>query len=82
MALTALQVKQAGSGKPKALGPGKHHDEGGLYIEVRNVTSKSWTGRYTIARQERWIGIGAAKDISLKRARELHAENRRLVAGE
>jgi integrase len=79
MALTALQVEQAGSGKPKALGPGKHHDEHGLYIEVRNATSKSWTGRYTIASKERWIGIGPVKNIPLKRARELHTENRRLV---
>jgi integrase len=80
MALTALQVQQAGSGKPRSLGPGKHHDEHGLYIEVRNATSKSWTGRYTIGGKERWIGIGPVKDIPLKRARELHAENRRLVA--
>jgi integrase len=80
MALAALQVGQAGSGKPKALAPGKHHDEHGLYLEVRNATSKSWTGRYTIAGKERWIGVGPVKDIPLKRARELHAENRRLVA--
>jgi integrase len=80
MALTALQVEQAGSGKPKALGAGKHHDEHGLYLEVRNATSKSYTGRYTIAGKERWIGVGSAKDIPLKRARELHAENRRLIA--
>jgi integrase len=80
MGLTALQVEQAGSGKLKALAPGKHHDEHGLYLEVRNATSKSWTGRYTIAGKERWIGIGPAKDIPLKRARERHTENRRLVA--
>jgi integrase len=79
MALTALQVEQAGSGKPKALAPGKHHDEHGLYLEVRNAFSKSWTGRYTIAGKERWIGVGPVKDVPLKRARELHAENRRLV---
>jgi integrase len=80
MALTALQVDQAGTGKPKSLGTGKHHDGDGLYLEVRNATSKSWTGRYTIVGKERWIGVGPVKDIPLKRARELHAENRRLVA--
>src|SRR5215471_16092454 len=80
MALTALQVEQAGTGKPKSIGPGKTHDERGLYLEVRNATSKSWTGRYTIAGKERWIGIGPVRDIPLKRARELHADNRRLVA--
>jgi integrase len=80
MALRALQVEQAGSGKPKALGAGKHHDEYGLYLEVRNMTSKSWTSRCTLAGKECWIGIGPVKDIPLKRARELNAENRRLVA--
>jgi integrase len=80
MTLTALQVEQAGSGKPKALRPGKHHDEHGLYLEVRNAASKSWTGRYTIDGRERWIGVGSTKDTPPKRARELHAENRRLVA--
>jgi hypothetical protein len=30
MALTALQVEQSGSEEPKALAPGKHHDEQGL----------------------------------------------------
>ena len=52
----------------------------GLYLEVRNTSSQSWTGRYTITGKERWIGIGPVKDITLKRARELHAENRQLVA--
>jgi integrase len=80
MALTALQVDQAGTGKPKSLGAGKHHDGDGLYLEVRNATSKSWTGRYTIVGKERWIGVGPVKDIPLKRARELNAENRRLLA--
>jgi integrase len=79
MALTALQVEHAG--KPDAkLGAGKHHDEHGLYLEVRKATSKSWTSRMTIGGREVWLGIGPAKDIPLKRARELHAENRRLVA--
>jgi hypothetical protein len=60
MALTALQVEQAGSGKPTALGPGKHPDEHGLYLEVRSATSKSWTGRYMNRRQGAvdWRGLG------------------------
>jgi hypothetical protein len=80
MALTALQVENAGSRKPKALRPGRHPDGGNLYLEVRNATSKSWTARYTIAGKERWIDIGPAKHIPLKRARELHAETQRLAA--
>jgi hypothetical protein len=80
MALTTLQVEQAGSGKPRALKTGRYHDGQGLYLEVRNATSKSWVGRYTIAGKERWIGVGPAKVVPLKRARELHMENRRLIA--
>jgi hypothetical protein len=64
MALTTLQVEQAGTGKPKSLGPGKHHDEHGLYVEVRNPTSKSWSTRGTFKSEEIWIGIGSVKDIS------------------
>ena len=79
MALTTFQVEQAG--KPQAkLGAGKHHDEHGLYLEARSATSKSWTSRLFLDGKEIWIGIGSVKDIPLKRARELHAENRRLVA--
>jgi integrase len=78
--LTSLQVEYAGSGKHKALGMGKHHDGHGLYLEVRGAASRVWTGRHTINGKERWIGIGPVKDIPLKRARELHAENRRLIA--
>jgi hypothetical protein len=35
--LTALQVEQAGTDKPKSLGPGKHDDDHTLYIGVRNT---------------------------------------------
>jgi hypothetical protein len=79
MALTTFQVEQAGTGKPKALGIGRHHDGGGLYVDVCGATSKSWFGRYTLNGKEIWRGIGPVKDIPLKRARELHTENRRLV---
>jgi integrase len=78
--LTAFQIENAGTGKPKALGAGKHHDEDGLYLEVRSATSKSWSSRLTLKGKEIWRGIGPVKDIPLKRARELHVENRRMVA--
>ncbi len=55
MALTALQVEQAGSGKPKALAAGKHDDEHGLYLGVGNATFRS---RRTIAGKERSISVG------------------------
>jgi integrase len=80
MELTALQVEQAGTGKGKALAPGKHHDGNGLYLDVRTATSKSWCTRGTFNGKEIWIAIGSAKHIPLKRARELNGENRRLLA--
>jgi integrase len=81
MELTAKQVEQAGTGKGKALAPGRHHDGNSLYLEVRKATSKSFSGRYTLNGKEIWIGCGSAKgDGALKRARDKHTENQRLIA--
>jgi integrase len=79
MALTTIQVGQAGKPGIK-LNAGKHHDGNGLYAEIRNANSGSWFSRVTIDGKERWINIGPIKDIPLKRAREINAENRQLVA--
>jgi integrase len=80
MALTALQIEQAGLGKPKSLNPGRHPDEHGLYLEVISPTSKSFTGRYTVLGKEVWRGIGSTRTTSLKQAREKHLANQRLAA--
>jgi integrase len=83
MALTARQVELAGTGKGNALGPGRHPDVPGLYLEVASAKQKSFMGRYTLNGKETWRGCGSAtKDPAhaLKRARERHAENQRLVA--
>src|SRR6516162_5121595 len=50
--------------------PGRHFDGGGLYLEVRGPESKSWIYRYTLRGQERWHGLGSARDVSLAAARK------------
>ncbi|MBP0463597.1 tyrosine-type recombinase/integrase [Roseomonas sp. PWR1] len=62
-----------------SLPAGKHHDGGGLYLEVRGA-SRAFLFRYTLDGRARWMGLGPFPDISLARARELAAEARGLVA--
>jgi integrase len=50
--------------------PGRHFDGGGLYLEVRGPESKSWIYRYTLRGEERWHGLGSARDVSLAAARK------------
>jgi integrase len=49
--------------------PGRHFDGDGLYLEVRGLESKSWIYRYTLRGEERWHGLGSARDVSLAAAR-------------
>jgi hypothetical protein len=51
--------------------PGKYADGDGLYLIVKNVTSKSWSFRYQLNGKKRWHGLGSFKDVSLKQARLL-----------
>ena len=50
--------------------PGRHFDGDGLYLEVRGPESKSWIYRYTLRGEERWHGLGSARDVSLAAARK------------
>src|SRR5262245_57819827 len=71
--LTALKVGRAGIGM--------HADGDGLYLAVTSKRARSWIYRYQLNGQKaRDLGLGPAKDISLKRARELAAEARILKA--
>src|SRR5262249_53647822 len=47
---------------------------------VTSATAKSWIYRYTLRGRERQLGLGSVSAITLKRARELVAEPRRLRA--
>jgi integrase len=70
--LTALDVQRRG--------PGLHPDGDGLYLQVTTGNGRSWVYRYSLHNKEHRIGLGSAKAVSLKRARELAGEARRLRA--
>jgi integrase len=71
--LNALQVQ-------RAIKPGMYADGDGLYLQVAGARSRSWLYRFTLNGRERYLGLGSASAIDLKRARELAAEARRLRA--
>jgi integrase len=50
--------------------PGLHFDSRGLYLQVSGAGSKCWILRYTLKGKARWLGLGSARDVSLKQARE------------
>jgi len=59
--------------------PGRYHDGGGLYLQVRDACRKSWLFRYMVHGQARAMGLGPADDFSLAEARAKAAECRRLL---
>jgi hypothetical protein len=69
--LTALKVAREHR-------PGRYPDGAGLYLQVAPGGSKAWTYRYKVAGQDRWIGLGSVKAVSLAKAREKAANARRL----
>ena len=70
--LTALDVTRKG--------PGFWPDGDGLYLQVTGAGARSWIYRFTRHGKQHYQGLGSAKAISLKRARQLAAEARRLRA--
>lgn len=75
--LTALQV-------PRLLKkPGMHADGAGVYLQVKKAGLGSWLFRYARDGAETWMGLGAARDVSLAEARAKASEARkRLASGE
>jgi integrase len=71
--LTAKQVA-------KLTKPGFYADGDGLYLSVGKGRAKSWQYRYGLHGKSHYLGLGSASAISLKRARELVVEPRRLRA--
>jgi hypothetical protein len=69
MALTVKKIAK--------LGKGRHHDGGGLYLQVmppalkkpKALSSRSWVLRYNFKGTERWLGLGAWPAFSLEEAR-------------
>ena len=57
--------------------PGRYFDEHGLFLRVEPSGSKRWLQRLTIKGKRREMGLGSAKYISLKAAREQAFNNKR-----
>ena len=76
--LTPSQIQNA---KPKAT-PYKLRDPGGLFLLVNSDGSKWWRHDYRrpITGMRNTLALGTFPEVSLKRAREKHAEARKLLA--
>ncbi len=76
MALTAKGVENL-----KA--PGRYRDGQvkGLYLVVTSPTNRSWQLRFQVDGRERWMGLGPAREVPLKEAREKAEEARRSLRG-
>lgn len=59
--------------------PGDYLDGRGLYLQVRNETSKSWLLKFSLRKRAREMGLGSAFDFSLADAREKRDALRKLV---
>ena len=68
--LTAIAVARAAE-------PGMYSDGQGLYLQVTHAGAKSWIYRYQLHGKPHYLGLGSASAITLKRARELLAEDAR-----
>lgn len=59
---------------------GKHGDGGGLWLFRREDGGAQWSFRYTLYGRAREIGLGSARDLTLKDAREVARRWRSVVA--
>lgn len=61
---------------------GKHHDGGGLYLQIKKGGHRSWIFRYSVVdaqgrRKGREMGLGRLEDVSLAKAREITQQLRK-----
>jgi integrase len=59
--------------------PGDYLDGRGLYLQVRNQSSKSWILKYSRQKRAREMGLGSAFDFDLADARDMRDRYRKLV---
>jgi len=70
--LSALGVKRLSK-------PGRYGDGGGLWLQVRDLTHKSWLFRYRLHGRDREMGLGSLVERSLGEAREDAVACRKLM---
>ncbi|UNE53876.1 tyrosine-type recombinase/integrase [Bartonella machadoae] len=61
------------------LGAGKYNDGAGLLLHKRKDGGAQWLLRYTIHGRRREMGLGALRNVSLKKARELATQWRSVL---
>lgn len=66
--------------------PGRYHDGGGLYLQVRSASKRSWLYRFTLNGKAREMGLGPYSDkpgevgIGLAEARQRAADARKVLS--
>ena len=70
--LNAMQVKRLSS-------PGRYADDNCLYLTVSASRSKSWLLRIVVRGRRRDMGLGSLELVSLKEARDLARQYRRIA---
>lgn len=84
MPLTDTSIRNAKPGITPAgkatTKPYKLYDAGGLYLEVAPAGGKWWRLKYRYDGKEKRLSLGVYPDVSLKDARDKHAEARKLLA--
>ncbi|PAU65583.1 integrase [Pseudomonas sp. PIC25] len=64
----------------KAAAPGKTNDGDGLYFQVSKTGGTSWIFRYKLEGRSREMGLGPFPAITLSEARQLAADQRKILA--
>ena len=59
--------------------PGRYPDGGSLYFHITERGNRSWEYNFRIHRKRRAMGLGPYPTVSLKEARELRDDARKLV---
>ena len=59
----------------------RHADGGGLYLSISENGGRRWVFLYRWRGKKTEIGLGSARDVPLKKARELAADARTDLAG-
>ncbi|MGB6856588.1 MAG: Arm DNA-binding domain-containing protein, partial [Terracidiphilus sp.] len=57
----------------------RKYDAGGLYVEIAPSGRRWWRWKYRFAGKEKRISLGVYPEVSLKEARDLRDDARRLL---
>src|SRR5690242_16274041 len=72
-------VKRLSAVAVRKLGPGRHADGGGLYLEVDPSGARRWFLRTTVHGRRRDLGLGPTSLVGLAEARETASSLRKVA---